>query len=304
MKERTQTMKNNIYRNLRKFCLAAGIVLAVGSGSHATAAGRIVAANDDWIFSETGFGCGDPGRFAQNICAWFTEGKPGKFLVYSTHFGLIGPSLSNAVASVGHTWIVDPAASITLTNLFEFDGIFLGYGSGGPNPMMVDWNIMKAYVQAGGSIYVFCGDPGMVDVYNPFLRDFGFAFEAVSDGTGCDPISDPHPIFSGVTALFKMNGTPVHVLESSDPRSQSLAGGLFGVWDPDVQPPLSIFPAVEICWPSTSNRTYQIQWRSSLSPTNWANLGEPIMGTGSNISVFDTTRGSQQRFYRLQNPAR
>jgi hypothetical protein len=34
--------------------------------------------------------------------------------------------------------------------------------------------------------------------------------------------------------------------------------------------------------------------------TNWMNLGMPIVGSGTNISVFDSTRTSPGRAYRLQ----
>jgi hypothetical protein len=60
-----------------------------------------------------------------------------------------------------------------------------------------------------------------------------------------------------------------------------------------------IFTAVEINWNTLTNTQYQVQWSLSLSSTNWTSLGTPIQGTGTNISLFDSTRGQPQKFYRV-----
>jgi hypothetical protein len=67
-------------------------------------------------------------------------------------------------------------------------------------------------------------------------------------------------------------------------------------------PRMEIYPAAEICWPSETNRTYQVQWALSLGATSWTNLGESVPGTGGEICIFDSTRGSARRFYRIQLP--
>lgn len=61
----------------------------------------------------------------------------------------------------------------------------------------------------------------------------------------------------------------------------------------------NIYTAVQICWDSATNHTYQLQWASSLNSTNWTNLTPPVAGTGTNICVFDATRGHAKRFYRV-----
>jgi hypothetical protein len=60
----------------------------------------------------------------------------------------------------------------------------------------------------------------------------------------------------------------------------------------------TIHRAVEICWPSVSNRQYQVQWTPAVS-TNWQNFGERIQGNGATNCVFDSTKHSEQRFYRV-----
>lgn len=57
--------------------------------------------------------------------------------------------------------------------------------------------------------------------------------------------------------------------------------------------------AVEICWPSRVNKTYQVVWASVAAPGVWTNLGAPIRGTGSELCVFDSTKGQDRKFYRI-----
>src|SRR5262245_23517385 len=57
---------------------------------------------------------------------------------------------------------------------------------------------------------------------------------------------------------------------------------------------------VELCWPSRTNRTYQVQYKSALTTNNWVNLGNPIAGNATNICITDAVAvGQPQRIYRL-----
>jgi len=58
--------------------------------------------------------------------------------------------------------------------------------------------------------------------------------------------------------------------------------------------------AVEIRWDSTYGSLYQVQWTGVLGGSTWYNLGGQIVGNGLTMSVFDTTRGSLLKFYRVQ----
>ncbi len=66
-------------------------------------------------------------------------------------------------------------------------------------------------------------------------------------------------------------------------------------------PLLSIrFSEVEICWPSQSNRTYQVQYNSALSNSAWMNLGPPIQATNTTQCVRDPVLLTEpRRFYRV-----
>jgi hypothetical protein len=65
-------------------------------------------------------------------------------------------------------------------------------------------------------------------------------------------------------------------------------------------PELHIFTAIELVWPSESNRLYQVQWTPSLDSPQWVNLGSVVSGSGGSMSVFDSTRIHPQGFYRVQ----
>ena len=56
--------------------------------------GKIFVSHDEWTLSDDGFRAApERRRFAQNLALWFTGGRPGHFLVYSSSFGLTGKSL-------------------------------------------------------------------------------------------------------------------------------------------------------------------------------------------------------------------
>lgn len=64
---------------------------------------------------------------------------------------------------------------------------------------------------------------------------------------------------------------------------------------------IEVVHAVELRWESVAGSLYQIQWKHGLGAnSNWYDLGGTIVGTGLTMSVFDTTRGSGRKFYRVQ----
>jgi hypothetical protein len=58
-----------------------------------------------------------------------------------------------------------------------------------------------------------------------------------------------------------------------------------------------IATATEIGWTSIPGKTYQVQWTLDVDSAIWVDLGTPVGGTNS---VFDSTRGVNKRFYRVQ----
>ncbi len=62
---------------------------------------------------------------------------------------------------------------------------------------------------------------------------------------------------------------------------------------------IEIYTAAELVFFTQTNVSYQVQYLSEVGATNWINLGVPFSGAGSNTSVFDSTRTSGKRFYRV-----
>jgi hypothetical protein len=69
---------------------------------------------------------------------------------------------------------------------------------------------------------------------------------------------------------------------------------------PPVTLTASIYPAVEIAWPTETNKSYQVEWTPQLAPDLWTNLGPVIPGTGMTNYMFDNTRSGASRFYRVR----
>ena len=57
---------------------------------------------------------------------------------------------------------------------------------------------------------------------------------------------------------------------------------------------------VELRWMSFTNKTYQVQYSSSLSTNSWTDLGIPLQGTDATNCVTDVVPpGEPERFYRV-----
>lgn len=46
-------------------------------------------------------------------------------------------------------------------------------------------------------------------------------------------------------------------------------------------------PAVQVSWPSVAGKFYQVQSTSLNKGGKWANLGSPLLGTGSTMNIFE-----------------
>jgi uncharacterized repeat protein (TIGR03803 family) len=56
---------------------------------------------------------------------------------------------------------------------------------------------------------------------------------------------------------------------------------------------------LSLTWSTEAGGTYQLQYTSDLSSSNWANLNSPITATGATLSTTDSVTNGPQRFYRL-----
>lgn len=61
----------------------------------------------------------------------------------------------------------------------------------------------------------------------------------------------------------------------------------------------NVATAVEYFFVSTPGAFHQVQYSTDLLSSNWFNFGAPISGDGTEKSVFDSTRGTTAKFYRV-----
>jgi hypothetical protein len=222
--------------------------------------GKILVTHDEWAPSDAGFAAApDAAKYAVNLAAWFTGGRPGKFLVYSTNWSLTEPRLAQAMTTAGHSWTVNTSMEFTVTNLLAYDAVFVAGD-------ILDTSVLTDYVRSGGNVYLAGGTGwygAMTEAgrWNPFLNAFGLNFDYHPAGISrvVLPVSSTSPIFQGVSALWMLDdyGMTVDPIDPSSPYTKTLisyAGhGLWATYAAVVIP-----VAVEICptrLPLTSSST-------------------------------------------------
>jgi hypothetical protein len=68
---------------------------------------------------------------------------------------------------------------------------------------------------------------------------------------------------------------------------------------PEFQAATLTNSTLNLTWSTEAGGTYQLQYNSDLSSTNWINLGSPVTATGSSLNFTDFITNGPQRFYRL-----
>jgi len=215
-----------------KASIAAVLLLAsIVGASPALGAGRVVVAHDEWPLSDYGFDAASGAEaFALNVARFFTGGtRPGRFLVYSTNWGLTGAALAATMRSAGHTWVVRDPAAAPLEDFAQYDAVFVGQDA-------VSARRLTDYVNAGGGVYVMSGTGyGVADSnWNAFLLSFGLKLAVQSNNIeGVTAIHSSHPLFEDVNDLLSVAGNSVSV-SSAYPGGAVLVSegghGLFGVF--------------------------------------------------------------------------
>lgn len=184
------------------------------------------------------------------------------------------------------------------------------------------WTVAEAEaVSLGGHLVTINDDAEQKWVYSAFGsnevwigltdRDVEGTFQWVSGETSTyrnwDP-GEPNNAVSGnnnqdYVHIYSNTNTTVSRRGKWDDRSEteSFALSFKGIVEvvPGIAAQVSVFKAVEIAWTTQTTNSYQIQWSSSLNTNDWFNLGSAIQGTGSTNYYFDSTRGSDKRFYRV-----
>jgi len=58
--------------------------------------------------------------------------------------------------------------------------------------------------------------------------------------------------------------------------------------------------AVSLSWPSLANRHYQVEYRSSLTPNTWTDIGPQFPGTGGTVSLTNGINGQSEGYFRVR----
>jgi len=213
----------------------AGADQAVNMIGAASPKGNIVVNHDEWTISNKGFAeAPDAAQFARNLAAFFTGGRPGKFLAYSSNYAVTDGQFVSTLTAAGHTLNVSTTADFSVPDLLQYDGIFLA-GNPANNAVLIN------YVKAGGNVYLALGAgiggaSAEAAQWNSFLNAFDLNTRAEYNLiTGVFPITSTHPIFADVQNLFYGNGQSVNRLSLSDPHAAVLESGFFGIYQTHAQ---------------------------------------------------------------------
>ena len=200
--------------------------------------GKIFVSTDEWVMSDPVF-TDETAQFVLNLASWFTRGRPGHFLAYSTNFGLTGAQVAQTLRTAGHTWTVTTSVDFTLETLRQYDAVFLAMDPA-DNETLID------YVRGGGNVYIE-GGTGLGRAvleaarWNTFLNTFGLTFAPVYHQLKqYVTIDSPSPIFKDVHQLWVHKGNPVSTLDPENPDTQMLVSsngvGIFATYDTPAIP--------------------------------------------------------------------
>ena len=111
---------------------------------------------------------------------------------------------------------------------------------------------------------------------------------------GNDPEGIPYGCGRADIRLAQGGDGELYLLSKSDGMIRQFAAVLV---PPTVQNVSVTNGLVTLNWPAISNRTYRVQFKASLSDTNWTDLPGDVTATGAIASKTDTA--TDTRFYRL-----
>lgn len=198
------------------------------------------------------------------------------------------------------------------TNSLDFNpgyNLFGDHTTGKGNMMLIDGNTgmiawQETVTVAANTNYVFSAWVTPANSSNPSVLQF--TINGVQVGATVT-LSGTPGVWQQFVGTWSSGSATSAVLAITDQNGVSL-GNDFALDDlaltegtnaPVNQVTAAIYTAVEINWPSQANQSYQVQYRTNLNSSTWFDFGAPIPGTGTNNSVFDSTRGQDVKFYRV-----
>jgi uncharacterized repeat protein (TIGR03803 family) len=222
----------------------------------------------------------------------FTGGKDGGFpyagLVQGSDGNFYGTTYTGGAATnqygagiAGFGTVFRISTNGALTTLYLFTG---GNDGGFPYAGLVQ-----------GSDGSFYGT-----TYTGGTNNAGTVFQISSNGT--------------LTSLYSFTGgndggaPQAELVQGSDGSfyGTTYGGGLAGAGTvfrltivPEFQTVTLTDSTLSLTWSTEAGGTYQLQYTSNLSSSNWTNLGSPVTATGATLSTTDSLTNGPQRFYRL-----
>jgi len=110
-----------------------------------------------------------------------------------------------------------------------------------------------------------------------------------------------HYIASNTASGIRFNGLTVYPVFGADVPNRFWHSNVVAtlLTPTPVRPTIRV-SQVEVCWESSSNRIYQVQYRSSFTSNTWVNLQSTVFGNGGTRCIVDRVDADQpRRFYRV-----
>jgi hypothetical protein len=137
-----------------------------------------------------------------------------------------------------------------------------------------------------------------VEFYAHILPRGHYAAGKWNDYANADTVlAEQFPLY-GVAEVSPTSTVKLELSASSN-RAEAQRAAASLITAQTTGPQLHVFSAIELCWASEVNKTYRVQWTSSLEQPQWVDLESLVIGTGTNVSIFDSTREHPQGFYRV-----
>ncbi len=208
--------------------------------------------------------------------------NPYASLVQGSDGNFYGTTTGGGANGKGTVFKITPNG--TLTFLHSFSGTNDGYDPEGSLIQASDGNFYGTTVGGGTN-----GNGGTVFQMTPSGNlNTLIAFSGGGDGSGPESglIQAADGNFYGTTVVDGTNGYGT-IFRLTVPLT------------PVLKPVTKTGNTLSLTWSSVSNLTYQVQYRTNLTQTNWLNLGSSILATNGTMTATDTVGSDTNRFYRV-----
>jgi uncharacterized repeat protein (TIGR03803 family) len=207
--------------------------------------------------------------------AGLVQGSDGNFYGTTEYGGTYGYGTVFQISTTG-----------ALTSLYSFTGT-----NDGANPV-------AGLVQ--GSDGNFYGTTSVGGTFGSAVGGYGTVFKISTSGA--------------LTSLYSFTGTndganpQAGLVQSSDGSfyGTTYNGGVVGAGTafrltvvPEFQAVTVTNGTLSLTWSTEAGGTYQLQYNSDLTSSNWTNLGSAVTAAGATLSGTDSVTNAPQRFYRL-----